>query len=231
MRLVRWTKRLASWVSTKMNRRHSKLGGFTLLEMIVVLAIFAILGLVSGQITSRVVNNFAVLNERGARLSEIHRAMGVMQRDILQLVNRSVLGPLGDPLEPLRLSATGELSFTRQGWQNPLQRQRSDLQRVAYSVGDDTLYRAYWIPLDQAPDSEPVSQNLLKNVTSVEFFAIDGAGNERTFWPPTLGTGPTSTPVPAAAVDPAKQLVAVLVRFELEPFGQLERLWIVPQWK
>jgi general secretion pathway protein J len=213
-----------------MNRRRSKLQGFTLLEMIVVLAIFAILGLVSAQITSRVVNNFAVLNERGARLAEIHRAMGVMQRDILQLVNRSVLGPLDDRLGPIELSATGALSFTRQGWQNPLQRPRSNLQRVAYSVGDDTLYRAYWIPLDQAPDSEPVSQTLLKNVTSVEFFAIDGNNNERTFWPPTLGTGPTSAPGAAAAVDPATQLVAVLVRIELEPFGQLERLWVLPQW-
>ena len=217
---------------------HGRHGGFTLLEMIVVLGIFAILGLVSSQITSRVVNNFAVLNERGARLAEIHRAMGVMQRDIMQLVDRPVLDQLGDPQPPFELSATGSLTFTRQGWQNPLQRPRSNLQRVAYSVGDDKLFRAYWVTLDQAPDSEPVSQTVLKDVSSVEFFAIDGAGNERSFWPPSPGA-PVAATVPnvangtgsAAIADPTRTLVAVLVRIELEPFGQLERVWALPQWQ
>lgn len=220
--------------------------GFTLLEMIVVLAIFAILGLVSGQITSRVINNFTVLNERGVRLAEIHRAMGVMQRDVMQLVDRSVLGPLKDPLPPFVLSATGDLSFTRTGWQNPLQRPRSNLQRVAYSVGDDTLYRAFWMHLDQVPDSEPVSQVLLRDVTSVEFVAIDGAGNELTFWPTSLssgsnlsaspGAGSTATPVPGGlpgggtpAVPATQILVAVMVRLDIEPFGQIERVWAVPR--
>ncbi len=209
-------------------------GGFTLIEMIIVLAVFAILSLVSGQIMSKVVNNFKVLNERGERLAAIHRAMGVMQRDILQITDRPVLGPLKDPLAPVSLAATGELSFTRAGWQNPLQRQRWDLQRVAYSTDDDTLYRGYWLHLDQVPDSEAISQVLLEGVSSVEFIAIDGAGNERTFWPPSLGSGApslpsgaTGSPAPATASDPARRLVAILVRLELEPFGQIERLWMV----
>jgi len=197
--------------------------GFTLLEMIIVLAVFAILGLVSSQITSRVVSNFSSLNERGARLTAIHRAMGVIQRDLMQVSDRPVRDVLGTPLEPFILTGNGELTFTRFGWQNPLQRPRSELQRLGYRYADDTLYRDYWLALDQAPDSEPLSQTLLEDVAAVEFLAIDGAGNELTFWPQAAATVPPGSPAPPTSV-----LVAVIMRIELAPFGEIERVWALP---
>src|SRR6056297_2084233 len=97
-------------------RRHG--GGFTLIEMMVVFGVFALIGVISSQIVSRVVQNQAIMSERGQRLAEVQRAMLIIQRDVMQLVNRPVRDQLGDPLEPLLIGADGLIEFTRVGWRN-----------------------------------------------------------------------------------------------------------------
>jgi len=191
--------------------------GFTLIEMLVVFAVFAIMGVIASQIVSRVLHNQQVLSERGMRLAEVQRAMQIVQRDILQLSPRSIRDQLGDRGEPLLIGADGLMEFTRAGWRNPLAQHRSELQRVGYIVQDGDLYRAYWPVLDRTPDSEPNLQRLLSNVEEVEFFAMDVSGNEHSFWP-LLGD---------YATNPDNRLGAVLMRIEVPPFGIVERLWSV----
>jgi general secretion pathway protein J len=192
--------------------------GFTLLEMLVVFGIFAVIGALSSQIVSRVIQNQQIMSERGARLAEIHRAMQIMQRDVLQLAPRPVRDELGDPLDPLRIGADGLMEFTRFGWRNPLSLPRSELQRVAYVTQDGDLYRAYWPVLDRAPGVEPALQALLSDVRQVEFFALDVSGNEHSFWP---RAGDLHT-------DPNARLVGIVLRLDVSPFGVVERLWPVP---
>ena len=192
--------------------------GFTLVEMLVVLAIFAVVGLIATQLVSRTIDNHATMSERGARLSEVQRAMQLLKRDITQLTDRPIRDMLGGQNEPIKIGSDGLIEFSRVGWRNPLQRQRAEVQRVAYIVQDGSLYRTYWNVLDRAQDSEPVIQKLLGNVEQVEFFALDAAGNEHTFWP-LLGS---------FADDPDNRLVALIMRVEAEPFGVVERLWPVP---
>jgi general secretion pathway protein J len=192
--------------------------GFTLIEMLIVFAVFAIIGVVSSRIVSGVLDNQKVVSERGARLAEVQRGMQIMQRDILQLVQRPVRDQLGDPLEPILIGADGLIEFTRLGWRNPLVQRRSQVQRLGYVREEGDLYRAYWPVLDRTPDTEPVLQRLLSGVEQIEFFAVDAAGNEHSFWPVAN----------ASAGNPDTKLVAVLVRLDLPPFGTVERLWPVP---
>jgi general secretion pathway protein J len=196
-------------------RRHQ---GFTLIEVLIVLGIFGIIGLISAQLVNRVLNNNQVLSERGARLAEVQRSMQILQRDLLQISSRGIRDQLGDPLEPLLIGADGMIEFTRFGWRNPLGRPRSELQRVGYIVQDETLYRAYWMVLDRAPDSEPQLQEMLKGVAQAEFFALDRSGNEHGFWPP----------VGDFRNDPNLQIAAVILRIDAPPFGVVERVWPVP---
>lgn len=196
------------------SRRISR--GFTLIEMLVVFMVFAIIGVISSQIVSRVIDNQETMKERGDRLAEVQRAMQIMQRDVMQLVDRPVRDQLGDPLEPMLIGADGLIEFTRLGWRNPLNLRRSEVQRVAYVNQDGDLHRAYWNVLDRTPDSEPVHQTLLSNVEQIEFFALDVSGNEHSFWPV------------AGPVTPDTQLAAIVVRMDIPPFGSVERLWPVP---
>jgi general secretion pathway protein J len=192
--------------------------GFTLIEMLIVFAIFALMGVMASQIVSRVLASHEILSARGDRLIEVQRAMQIIQRDVLQLNPRSIRDQLGDPSQPVLIGADGLMEFTRAGWRNPLAQSRSELQRVAYITQDDALVRAYWSVLDRDADSEPVLQELLSEVQAIEFFALDISGNEHSFWP--LG-GTLQT-------DPDHRLAAILLRIEIAPFGIVERVWPVP---
>ncbi|MEM7079817.1 MAG: type II secretion system minor pseudopilin GspJ [Pseudomonadota bacterium] len=192
--------------------------GFTLIEVLVALLIFAVIGVISSQLLSQTINGHGRLTDRGTRLADIHRAMTVLQRDIMQLTRRNIRDEYGDPQPPLLIGTNGAIEFSRTGWRNPLQLPRAEVQRVAYLNQDETLIRGYWPVMDRAQDTEPAYQKLLTGVRQIEFFAIDASGNQHTFWP-VPGMDPA---------DPSVQLVGIVLRLDVEPFGIVERLWEVP---
>ena len=192
--------------------------GFTLIEILVVLSLFGLIGIMTAQVVARTAQNNNTLTIKGDRLSEIHLAMQIIQRDIVQIASRPIRDELGDPLPALRIGADGLIEFTRTGWRNPLLLQRSELQRVAYIVQDGDLYRAYWTVLDRAGDSEPTMQKLLSQVEDIEFFAIDLGGEEYTFCPRP----------PDDQTKSNRDIAGIIIRAEIQPLGVIERVWQIP---
>ena len=191
--------------------------GFTLIEILVALFIFAVVGLISAQLLGRTVDAYEVLDDRGQRLGQIHRAMLVVERDMLQFRNRSIRLAQNNPVPALMIGDEGALSMTRGGWRNPLQRPRSELQRVGYRLQGENLMRAYWPVLDRPGDEEPISQTLIEGVEELEFFAIDQNGEEHKFWPPNQGQG-----------EGQLQIAGLVLRIYMAPVGVVERIWEVP---
>ena len=191
--------------------------GFTLIEMLVALAVFAIIGLMSNQLLMQIIDMGELTEDRGARLVETQRAMEIIRRDIQQLAHRGVRDELGDSQPGFEINELGLLQFTRRGWANPLEQNRSELQRVAYAMVEGTLVRLYWPVLDRAGDSLPVRQLLLNDISEMEVLAVDGTGVEHRFWPPDDDTA-----------GQAHALAAVVVRMTLPPYGNVERMWTVP---
>ena len=189
--------------------------GFTLIEILVALVVFAIIGIISSQLMSQTIRSNEVLHDRGERLGDLHRAMQILQRDVVQLANRPIRDGYGSPLPSLMIGSDGAIEFSRYGWRNPLKLPRSEVQRVAYLIQDNELVRGYWPVLDRAQDTEPAYQILLKEVERAEFYAIDSAGNEHTFWP-------------VSGLPAGVKLVGLMLRIEAAPYGVIERLWQVP---
>ena len=198
---------------------HGRRDGFTLLEMLVALGVFAVLGVMSTQMVGRVMAVHEVGTTRGERLAEIERAMRILERDVIELAPRTVRDGLGDPLPALQLGVGPLMELTRIGHRNPLVQKRSELQRVAYVLEERTLYRYYWNVLDRAEDSEPLVQELLTDVDTVEATVIDVSGNEHTSWPPLLD----------AAESPESAIAGIKVALTFAPFGEVLRIWDVPQ--
>ena len=190
---------------------------FTLIEILVALFIFALVALISGQLLSRTLSAQDQLQDRGERLALVHRAMQIVQRDLLQLTNRPIRN--SDDLErlgPLLINTDGFLEMTRMGWRNPLRHSRSEMQRISYRLEDEKLIRGYWHTLDRGYDAEPAFQTMLEDVKRVEFYVLDIQGEEHKFWPPMRQS--------EQAADP----IAIILRIEIAPFGVIERIWQVP---
>lgn len=192
--------------------------GFTLIEMLVAVGIFAVLGILSAQILSHSVRITDTIIDRSERLKQVQLALNVMSRDFSQYVYRPIRDELGDPIPGLILDSGNLLEFTRAGWINPKREWRSTMQRVSYMITDDAIYRRYWQVLDRAPDSVAIEQLLLKNVVEAEITVIDQSGDEHYFWPPTPVDRDGASPTP----------LALKISLVTDPVGNIGRHWILP---
>jgi general secretion pathway protein J len=194
--------------------------GFTLLEMLVALAIFSLLAVMSYS-GLRVVMEQQVLTEAEAeRLGELQKTYLIMQRDIEQAVPRAIRDEYGD-VQPA-FTGSDMLQLSHGGWSNPLNHPRSSLQRVGYVQEDRQLFRYVWQVLDRAQDSEPLEQPLLEDIEGMEIRYLDPGNEWQDQWPPAKVTTvpPGESPVLPRAVE---------VTLEHGHYGPLIWLFQLPQ--
>jgi len=191
--------------------------GFTLLEVMVAIIIFALMAAIAYSGLNNVLLARTKTEEHSRDLQQLQSAMNWLARDIEQTIDRGVRSEYGEPLAPL-IGNDFEgylIELTRDGWRNPANHARSNLQRVAYAVRDQKLVRAYWRVLDRAEDSKPYEQALLDGVTGIEIRYLTDGDEWQTSWPPeALGTGTPTATLPRA----------VEVNIETKLFGKITRL-------
>ncbi|NIR58907.1 MAG: type II secretion system minor pseudopilin GspJ [Gammaproteobacteria bacterium] len=187
--------------------------GFTLVELLVALAVFALLAVMAYGGLGSTLTQLHATEERAGRTAELQHAVARLERDLSNLVARPVRGEYGDALPALASLGAGPavLELTRGGWRNPAGAPRSHLQRVAYRHDGERLIRASWRALDRAQDSEPVEQVLIEGVREVRARFLDTRASWHETWPPA-GAHEASLP---RAID---------LRLELEDWGELRRL-------
>ncbi|OGO92436.1 MAG: type II secretion system protein GspJ [Coxiella sp. RIFCSPHIGHO2_12_FULL_42_15] len=157
--------------------------GFTLLEILIALAIFALVAASSAVVLRTVLNTHRQLKTSDQRLMEMVTAVTILRRDVTQMVARPVKDTSGEALPALLIPNRTEFEFTRAGYTNPLQMSaRSSLQRVAYTLKDHTLYRITWPVLDRAPETKSVARVLLQNVTRLRLGFVNNEGQEVEVW-------------------------------------------------
>lgn len=167
-----------------MNRRCR---GFTLIEVLVAMAIFGVISVLAQQTLAASMRNAEILESRMDRLQAIQQTMRLLGRDIVQAAPRPVRDPLDGNLRPAFLVVPGgefALELTHSGWPNPAGVKRSVFQRSAYRIENGLLLRAYWNVLDPTLNNEPVVTELLEEVASIEFRFYLGNGQWADQWPP-----------------------------------------------
>ena len=167
--------------------KRSRIRGFTLIEVLVAMAIFGVLTLLSYMALGQTLANAEMLTAQMDRLQAIQRTMRYLSNDLASAAPRPVRNQIGDGLLPaISISVANEylLAVTHGGWSNPAGLPRSTQQRSVYLLQEDKLIRAYYTVLDATYSNEAISTEILDGVERLEFRLVDDNGNTSNQWPP-----------------------------------------------
>lgn len=163
-----------------------KNSGFTLIEIIVALFIFAILGTIVAISLHTVLQNYQRVERVDKQLQKLQMMVTLMRRDISQIVDRPVSDITGEILPAFFIDKVNHIEFTTGGHTNPFALEnRSSLRRVAYEWNGKQLTRLTWSVLDRSAKSKPLSRILLSSVTKFRLSFLDDQGKISVAWPPT----------------------------------------------
>ncbi|MEQ8405022.1 MAG: type II secretion system minor pseudopilin GspJ [Oceanicaulis sp.] len=203
--------------------------GFTLLEVLAAIAVFAVVSAMSVGLLTTALRGKEQTEAALQRIETAQVLSALFTADMGQLVMRPARNEEGffDPrvfaadgrgTEAVRGGQAREvLVFTRTGWANPgAEQPRSTLQRVAWLYDGETLWREARAYPDAARASTPRRRVMAEGVRDLQVEVLQGAG-----WASQarLSAGGEGAPVPPAAVR---------LRYELAGVGALEHVALTP---
>ena len=199
--------------------------GFTLLEVLIAVAITALIGIGIWQVLSGVIASKHGVDRTAGAFEKLQRTVLWLERDIGQAVQRPIRDTYGDTQPAMTSRADNyDLVLTRQGWRNPLGDPRSELQRVGYSLDNKVLHRWQWQVLDQAQDTVPLDQVLLDDVDEFTVRFLDAKNNWADQWPPAQ----TTSSATATSTGAEQMPKAVEVTLKTQRFGEIKRILTLP---
>ena len=164
--------------------------GFTLLELLVAMAVLAILGALAFRGLDSVLDAEARLQAESRRWSDVSLLFSQLSEDLTMAVERTARDGAERTSPALRLhSAAGEsaaddaqLVITRLGIGEGAAAQSAP-RRVGYRLREGTLEYLVWPAPDSAPRTTPVAYEVLDNVADLRLQALDFDGRWADDWP------------------------------------------------
>ena len=187
--------------------------GFTLVEVLISLLIFALIASAGAAVLSLSIDNKFAIKAASDRTADLQRTRALLRADLGQATARRTRGPTGRPqsqaITGAKQAGEAALILTRAGWSNPGEQPRPSLQRVEYRLVEDRLERRVSDHLDGARPGPP--QVLYRGVSGLTVsFLKDG-----TEAPAFLTT--MDSPLPDA----------VRVVMTLDGYGPVDQLFLV----
>lgn len=163
---------------------NQKNTGFTLLEVLVALAIFAVLSLAGWKVFDSLIK----VRERNQiyteQLSALQSTYTLMLRDFSQAIARPARQ--AGQTEPALMLDNNKITFTRLGAFDPTQRSQSTIERVRYEYdsAQQRLIRTSYRNPDQSQSQTPPINVLLNKISNFNIQVLEPALNNT--WPPAL---------------------------------------------
>lgn len=194
--------------------------GFTLLEVLIAISIFALMSLASYQVLQGVVRSGEISKRHSDSLLKLQRAMLLIEQDFTQIIARNSRSEGQGEEDEIRVIRVAEslfesedqgIEFNRLGWTNPFNLlPRSNVLRVRYRLFEGQLERQYFLYPDTVSGQEPETQVLLGGVDSLSF----------RFW--SEGWQKNWT-------DMSQLPKGIEITFSSEQYGEIKRMFLIPE--
>jgi general secretion pathway protein J len=158
--------------------------GFTLIEVLVALALLALTAVLAWQATAALVDGEVRLSDEAKRWRTLDLAFARLEADLRQAQPRAVKTPSGT--EPAWIAATeangaSAIVFTRAGPEFDVD-PGAPGQRIGYRVRGEALEVVYWPSLDRARD-ESTAYRLVDGVAGFRVDHLASTGQWMGGWP------------------------------------------------
>jgi len=195
----------------------SKHAGFTLLELIVAVAVFAVVSVMAYSGLDLMLRSRAQLETIAERQREIELAVLRVERDLRQALARPVRGAYGEDLRAF-VGSEAAAQWTTLDLAASTDGVHAQPERVSYAVLDHALWRSSDQVLDSSPRETADRRRLLEDVVRIRWRFVSGPRQSLDQWPPRTGiTAPELMPR------------AVEFRIELADVGEISRLIELPE--
>ncbi|WP_336029145.1 type II secretion system minor pseudopilin GspJ [Acinetobacter pittii] len=170
----------SSWAQTKLRFVNPR-SGFTLVELLVSIAIFAILSLLGWKVFDYLLKVRDRNTQHEVQLFELQDAYQQVLRDTLQIIPLSA--NQGGQLRPALEIDNQVLRFSKAGVTDPLKQGLSPFERIEYRYDPDQkkLYRLKYSNLNTSNREQPLSSTLLSQVEQFQIMVL--TPQEVTKWP------------------------------------------------
>ncbi len=197
--------------------RPKNKAGFTLIEILFALFIFAILALLMTGALHHILNIEAASDKKAAQLADLQTTLLLFSRDITGAIDRPVVNNVDKTLG--FIAAPDSATFTHTGLANPFGRlARSTLQRVSWRLRDGQLQRLTWGSPDVVASTQPAVRVMLTGIQALHFRFLDNKNLFYPVWPPPAGT-PQALPR------------GVEISIQSTAWGHIAQFYLLPQGK
>lgn len=192
--------------------------GFTLLEVMLALLIFAIIAMITTLVLHSVMNARKSSEHYANRLAKLQVAVTLIEQDFSQIINRPIVLS-GDIRQAAVLGNVQQIEFTRTAYPNPFAKiKQSNLQRVRYQFKNQQLFRQTWARLDRLNNQTNTNTLLLNGVSNFSLKYLTQQNTFVNYWPLKQYTSSKADALPKA----------IQIQFDLKNWGSFNLTIPIP---
>jgi general secretion pathway protein J len=190
------------------NAALSEQQGFTLLEIVIALAIFSVMSMMAYAGLAAMLDARASTVPRAQQLAQLQTTLYLLNEDLSQVIKRPIRDQLGSSEPAFSIGRGNEiLVFTRTVPSWLANSSETNLLRVSYSLEKEALYRRVWTIPDRTQQTEYRRRKLL--VT--QGVTIKGFSAKTKTWGEVVGEIPQ----------------ALDISFKLDGLGSVHRTFLI----